>query len=51
MGPLEFAVWDGFGAHQMATSPMAADRWSRGAPDGASPLAWAESNNEGGKNV
>ena len=25
MGKLEFAVWDGFGAYEMATSPVAAD--------------------------
>src|SRR6266511_942209 len=29
MGTLEFAVWDGFGAHEMATSPMAADVYAQ----------------------
>jgi alkanesulfonate monooxygenase SsuD/methylene tetrahydromethanopterin reductase-like flavin-dependent oxidoreductase (luciferase family) len=29
MGTLEFAVWDDFGAHEMATSPMAADVYAQ----------------------
>lgn len=29
MGKLEFAIWDGFGAYEMATSPVAADVYER----------------------
>jgi alkanesulfonate monooxygenase SsuD/methylene tetrahydromethanopterin reductase-like flavin-dependent oxidoreductase (luciferase family) len=29
MATLEFAIWDGFGAHEMATSPVAADVYEK----------------------
>jgi alkanesulfonate monooxygenase SsuD/methylene tetrahydromethanopterin reductase-like flavin-dependent oxidoreductase (luciferase family) len=29
MGTLEFALWDGFGAHEMAALPMAADVYAQ----------------------
>lgn len=29
VGKLEFAIWDGFGAHEMATSPVAAEVYER----------------------